>query len=494
MQTSSAITLNRQNLSQLANHVQVPDYRVEDVKTGIVHIGVGGFHRAHQAMYTDALMSQTGELDWGICGIGLREGDRKMQQILAAQDYLYTLVEKHAGGERKARVIGAITDFLIATDSPAAIIEKMAEPTVKLVSLTITEGGYNLDSATGEFMADNADVQYDLQNPQTPKLVFGYLLAALKLRKQRGIAPFTLMSCDNIQHNGDVLKKMLLAYIELADGEFASWVNEHVMFPNSMVDRITPSTTQEDIDQLAEQHVIDGWPVVCEPFTQWIIEDAFCNERPAWEAVGAQFVPAVSPYEKLKLRMLNAGHSVLGLCGSLADTNTIHESMQVDALKTLLSNFMSQEVMPTLDPVEGIDVEQYKQTLLERFANPNIKDSLARICLQSSAKIPVFLLPTVQDNLRQQGQVKISALVLACWCYYSDKQQSQQGTSLDIQDDMAERLHQAAAQTSENPLAFLQLEAVFGQLASQPDFTQLYTDFVKRLYAGEDVLKMATTI
>ena len=168
--------------------------------------------------------------------------------------------------------------------------------------------------------------------------------------------------------------------------------------------------------------------------------------------------------------------------------------MQVDALKTLLSNFMSQEVMPTLDPVEGIDVEQYKQTLLERFANPNIKDSLARICLQSSAKIPVFLLPTVQDNLRQQGQVKISALVLACWCYYSDKQQSQQGTALDIQDDMAERLHQAAAQTSENPLAFLQLEAVFGQLASQPDFTQLYTDFVKRLYAGEDVLKMATTI
>ena len=287
---------------------------------------------------------------------------------------------------------------------------------------------------------------HDIENPKSPKLVFGYLVAAIKKRRENNVKPFTVMSCDNIQHNGHVLKKMLLAYIELFDQALAQWVNENVSFPNSMVDRITPATTSEDIVMLKAQGVEDSWPVVCEPFKQWVIEDDFCNTKPQFDEVDAQFVSDVAPYEKLKLRMLNAGHSVLGLVGSVAGLDTIHESVEAAQLKQLLSIFMEKEVMPTLDEVEGIDVFDYRDTLISRFSNPFIKDTLARICLESSAKLPVFLLPTVRDNLVAGRDVSISAFVVACWSYYSDKHASQDGKPLEINDVLSDTLHRAAQQ------------------------------------------------
>lgn len=494
MQPQSGISLSRNTLSQLPEHIAIPGYPVEEVKAGIVHVGVGGFHRSHEAMYIDAIMEKTGDLSWGICGVGLREGDRRMHDILAAQDYLYTLVEKHANGEHKARVIGAMTDFLMAADDPTRVINQMASADTKIVSLTITEGGYNFDPTTGEFIASNEDVQFDIANPGAPKTVFGFLTAALKQRQAAGQTPFTIMSCDNIQHNGDVLKKMLLSFIRLSDGAFANWVEENVCFPNSMVDRITPATVDADREKLQEMGVGDGWPVVCEPFHQWIIEDKFSDTRPLWEQVGAQFVPHVAPYEKLKLRMLNAGHSVLGLVGSVAGLDTIHGAMAEPKLRELLSAFMSLEVMPTLDPVDGIEVEEYKGVLLSRFANPYIKDALSRICLESSAKIPVFLLPTVKDNLANNGNIQLSALTLAAWCYYSDKHASQDGAPLQIQDALAQELHQAAANTADDPLAFLKLEAVFGQLAEVSTFCDAYLPLIKRLCEGEPILDIATSL
>ena len=307
MQSQTPILLNRANLPSLPADVKRPAYDVENVQTGIVHIGVGGFHRAHEAMYVDRLMAKTGNLSWGICGVGLRENDRAMKKVFDEQDNLYTLVEKHNDGSRSASVIGAMTGFLMAPDNPQAVIDKMSEPEVRIVSLTITEGGYNFDASTGEFITTNPDVLHDIENPKSPKLVFGYLVAAIKKRRENNVKPFTVMSCDNIQHNGHVLKKMLLAYIELFDQALAQWVNENVSFPNSMVDRITPATTSEDIVMLKAQGVEDSWPVVCEPFKQWVIEDDFCNTKPQFDEVDAQFVSDVAPYEKLKLRMLNAG-------------------------------------------------------------------------------------------------------------------------------------------------------------------------------------------
>jgi len=486
--------LNRTTLSSLPKSIAIPQYDVTRVEAGIVHIGVGGFHRAHEAMYVDAYMNETGDTAWGICGVGLREADRKMKTLLEAQDYLYTLVEKHADGQRKARVIGALTDFLMAGDSPSVIIEKMASSAIKIVSLTITEGGYNLDPTTGQFIEQNPDVQHDLANPDSPKLVFGYLFAALKKRKDRGVTPFTVMSCDNIQHNGDVLKAMLLSYIRLVDSAFAEWVEENVRFPNSMVDRITPATSDEDKHVLYASGVEDNWPVVCEPFQQWIVEDKFCNERPAFADVGAQYVENVAPYEKLKLRMLNAGHSVLGLLGSLAGLATIHESVAQSELHNILSAFMVDEVIPTLDPVAGIDVHEYKNILLARFANPFIKDSLSRICLESSAKIPVFLLPTVRENLIQGRRVAISALVIAAWSFYSDKHTSQNGAPLVIQDQLADELHSAASGFNRDPLSFLKVNSVFGDLAEKVEFAAAFETYLRRIYNGESILEIANAL
>ncbi|MDP5033041.1 mannitol dehydrogenase family protein [Paraglaciecola sp.] len=487
MQTQSTISLCNATLHTLGQDVVVPQYDRAKVTHGIVHVGVGGFHRSHEAYYTDAYMSETGDLSWGICGVGLREADRKMQTLLAAQDYLYTLIVRHPDGNIENRVIGSLSDFLLGCDDPTAVINKMASSETKIVSLTITEGGYNFNPATGEFDFTNPDVIHDLANPQSPRLVFGYLIAALQLRRKNGLAPFTIQSCDNVQHNGDVAKKMLIAYATKVDSELAQWIEYAVAFPNAMVDRITPATTPADIAYLQQMGIKDEWPVTCEPFHQWIIEDEFTLGRPKWEQVGAQFVVDVTPYEKMKIRLLNAGHSVLGILGSLHGFNTIDESVQDPLFAQFLRHFMDVEVTPVLSPVQGINLDEYKDTLLNRFANPNIKDSLARICSENAAKLSTFLLPTMVDNLSNKGQIQCATLVLAAWCYYSDKQADQQGKALNIMDAMAVEVHKAASQTSQRPLALLELSSIFASLTCHKEFVAAYKQQVIALYAKPDV-------
>ena len=276
MTINDTILLNQANLAALPDNVTVPNYDRTALTAGIVHIGVGGFHRSHEAFYTDEYMQQSGDLSWGICGVGLREGDRKMQGILKEQDYLYTLIVKHPNGQVENRVIGCLTDFLLSCDDPQSVIDKMADEQTKIVSLTITEGGYNFNPITDEFDFEHPDVIHDLANPDSPRLVFGYLTAALKKRKDAGQKPFTVQSCDNIQHNGNMTRKMLLAYAGQIDRDLAQWIAAEVQFPNAMVDRITPATTPADMAYLADDiGVQDNWPVVCEPFLQWIIEDKF---------------------------------------------------------------------------------------------------------------------------------------------------------------------------------------------------------------------------
>jgi len=483
--------LNETNVSKIAEQLRCPTYNRASLKTGIVHIGVGGFHRSHQAYYVHQLLEKHGASDWGICGVGLRAADRSMADVLKKQDGLYTLVTQHPNGEVVSEVIGAIKEYLLAGDAPQLVIDKMAHPDTKIVSLTITEGGYNFNPATGDFNFDNPDIQQELANPNDPKTVYGYLTAALRKRRNNGLPPFTILSCDNIQHNGDVARKMVLAFTKEQDPELANWIAKEVGFPNSMVDRITPITTSENIHYLKREYDLeDEWPVVCEPFIQWVIEDNFSSGRPSLEKLGVQFVPDVTPYEKMKIRLLNAGHSVLGITGAIHGHPAIDVCMNDPIWAKFMRQFMDKEATPVLGKIEGIDLEKYKDSLEERFANPNIKDSVSRICSESSAKVPKFLIPTLKENLASGGSIKYTTFTLAAWCLYCDKGINEKGEALKIIDEQKTALHQAARDTVNNWTAFLHQSEIFGLLVKNERFVTTYTSMVQSIYKENNLKKL----
>ncbi len=481
--------LNSNNLDRIDDSIHRPTFDRSKLKSGIVHIGVGCFHRSHEAFYINELLENFNSTEWGICGVGLREADRKIADIFNRQDFLYTLITKHPNGAVENRVIGSIVDFLLGMDDPRVVIEKLAHPDTKIVSLTITEGGYNIN-ASGEFDFTNLDIIHDLENPDHPKTVFGFLTAALKKRQDSNLPAFTILSCDNVEHNGDVARYTLLAFARQQDPGLADWIESKVCFPNSMVDRITPVTTQKDIDYLKSLSLKDEWPVTCEPFIQWVIEDKFSNGRPALEKAGAQFVPDVTPYEKMKLRLLNAGHSVLGILGSIHGHETIDECVNDPVFSAYLKSFMDNEVTPVLDRVDGIDLSEYKSSLIERFSNPNIKDHVSRICSESSAKLPKFLIPTIHENLATGGSIAYGTLILAAWCYYSDKGLNQNNEPLEIIDSMQKELHEAAQGTSTDVLSFLRLRSVFNDLVDNRSFTDLYSKLVSSIYKNPNIRRL----
>ena len=477
----TSISLNQQNLNIMPPSIKTPSYDRDKVTTSIVHIGVGNFHRSHEAYYTNELMERYGVLDCGICGVGLLDYDRRIYNILKDQDGLYTLVVKELDGSLSARVIGSIVEYLFAPENPIAVIEKMADPDIKIISLTITEGGYNLNEATGGFDFSNPVVVEDMKNPMSPKTVFGYLAQAMKMRMQRGIGGCTIQSCDNIQGNGNVAKKSLMNYVERAEPELLPWIEEHVSFPNAMVDRITPVTVAEDIVKLKEDFLVDDqWPVVCEPFIQWVIEDDFAAGRPQWEKVGAQFVDNVVPYENMKLRLLNAGHSVLGMLGALHGYQTIDEAARDKDFHTFLRAFMDNEASPTLGNLGNINLEKYKDSLISRFQNIYIKDLISRICLESSAKIPIFLLPTIKAQLQNGGDFTRAAFVVAAWCKYNDGV-DENGTTYPIEDALSNELIRAAALSHQNPIRFLEIEPVFGDMVNNQAFVDAFLASLKML-------------
>jgi mannitol 2-dehydrogenase len=457
------VKLNNATTAQLGEHIAHPTYPRQALRQGIVHIGVGGFHRAHEAVYTERLLRQTQDQDWGICGIGLRESDRAMAQVLREQDYLYSLMELGQAEHPCVEVIGAISDYLFAPDNPTAVLEKLASPQTRIVSLTITEGGYLLDDHSGEFDFSNADIVHDLAHPGSPRTVFGYLAAALEMRRERDLPAFTLMSCDNLPHNGDKARSALLSFAARHDQALADWIAEHVSFPNSMVDRITPITTAAH-KQLLQDHatIDDAWPVVCEPFIQWVMEDDFCNGRPAWEDVGVQFTADVAPYEQMKMRLLNASHSAMSYLGYLAGYRYSHEVMQDARLSGLIRRFMDLDVTPTLGTIEGINLEQYKDTLIERFSNPRIGDQLSRLCMDGSSKIPKFILATLEQRLAEGAPIERFALILASWALYLQRAQ-QPDADYRVADPLADQLLAATAEPSGLAGRFLGLEEIFGQ-------------------------------
>jgi mannitol 2-dehydrogenase len=465
-----------------AEAVPRPAYDRSRVTTGVVHFGVGGFHRAHQAMYHDRLMNKGKALDWGICGVGVMPADRRMKEALDAQNGLYTLVVKHADGTYEPRVIGAITEYLFAPDDPEAVIEKLADPVTRIVSLTVTEGGYNVHPVTGEFDADNPAVRADLAGDAPPATTFGLVTEALVRRRDRGVPPFTIMSCDNIQGNGHVAARMFTAYARLRDAALGDWVAAEVAFPNSMVDRITPVTTDEDRAEVTERFgVADGWPVVCEPFTQWVLEDSFPLGRPAVEQVGVQVVADVEPYELMKLRLLNASHQALCYFGYLSGYRLVHDVTQDQLFADFLLAYMDREATPTLAPVPGVDLTAYKHQLIERFSNEAVRDTVARLCAESSDRIPKWLLPVIRENLAAGRDVQLAAAVVASWARYAEGV-DEQGETITVVDRLADSLTAIARTQRDDPLAFVANRELFGDLVDEPGFTEPYRATLESLH------------
>ncbi|KIS26146.1 mannitol dehydrogenase [Arthrobacter sp. SPG23] len=467
----------------MPDSLAVPSYDRSGLTSGIVHFGVGGFHRAHQAMYLDRLMNAGKAHDWAICGVGVLPGDARMKQVMESQGCLYTLVVKHPDGTREGRVIGSIIEYLFAPDDPEAVIEKMASDAVRIVSLTVTEGGYNFHHVTGEFDAGNPDVVHDLQPGAAPRTTFGLVTEALSRRRARGLAPFTVMSCDNIQGNGDVARTMFTAFANLKDPELGAWMEENVPFPNSMVDRITPVTTDADRAAIAgEFGVEDAWPVVCEPFEQWVLEDHFSLGRPAFEDAGVQLVEDVEPYELMKLRLLNASHQGMCYFGYLARYRYAHEVAQDGLFAEFLLDYMDKEATPTLHPVPGIDLDAYRRTLIERFSNEHVRDTLARLCAESSDRIPKWLVPVIRINLERGGEIRRSAAIVASWARY-DEGTDEQGNPIDVVDRLKEPLMAAAARQRQEPLAFIANREVFGDLVDHPVFVAAYAQTLDDLHS-----------
>ena len=475
--------LTAEALTALPAQVGVPGYRPGDVRGGIVHFGVGGFHRAHQAMYLDTLLGLGMAGDWGICGVGVLPADREMQRTLSAQDHLYTLVLKHADGRYEPRVIGSIIDYLFAPDDPEAVIDRLADPATRIVSLTITEGAYAIDDITGRFNPDAPGIADDLRPGATPRTVFGLVTAGLARRRATGAGPFTLMSCDNLPGNGSLAREAFLAFARCLDMDLAAWIESEVRFPNSMVDRITPVTTQQDRDEVASRFGIDDrWPVVCEPFAQWVLEDDFCAGRPPFEAAGVQLVSDVAPYELMKLRLLNASHQGLCYFGRLCEYTYAHEACRDPLFERFLRGYMDDEATPTLDPVPGVDLDEYKDTLIERFSNPEIRDTIARLCAESSDRIPKWLLPVVRDQLAQNGPVAHSAAIVASWARYAEGV-DEHGQPIEIVDRRRDEVMATAARQATDPTSFIANPVLFGDLASRPQFVAAYRSALDLLHA-----------
>ena len=477
--------LSNDTLGELPAEVGRPAYDRSSVTPGIVHFGVGGFHRAHEAMYVDALMNEGEALDWGIVGVGLMPGDSRMRDAMASQDTLFTLVVKHPDGHLEPRVIGSMVGYLFAPDDPGAVLDRLVDPATRIVSLTVTEGGYHVNQVTGEFDANDPVLQADLalgDDDGMPRSMFGFVVEAARRRREAGTEPFTVMSCDNLPGNGDVAKKMIVAFARLRDDELGAWMEEHVAFPSCMVDRITPVTSAEDVAALAEQFgVEDEWPVVCEPFTQWVLEDHFPAGRPPFEDVGVQIVEDVVPYELMKLRLLNASHQALCYLGYLSGYRYAHEVAQDPLFAGFLLGYMAEEGSPTLPEVPGVDLGAYRRQLIERFANPEVRDTLARLCAESSDRIPKWLVPVIQRNLETGGGFERSALVVASWARYAEGV-DESGEPIEVVDRHRDKVMAAARRHEEDELAFLRDRDLFGGLVDSEPFTTAYVAFLTSLH------------
>ncbi|SFV36656.1 mannitol 2-dehydrogenase [Devosia crocina] len=460
----------------------VPHYTRADLTPGIVHFGVGNFHRAHQAVYLDALFNTGEGHDWALIGAGVRDTDEAMRQKLMGQDWLTTVVEQEADTS-SARITGVMIDYLKPGDS-AAVIAALADPAIRIVSLTITEGGYYIDPASQKFDPTHPDIAYDAANFDAPKTAFGLILAGLVKRREAGIQPFTVMSCDNIPGNGHVTENAVAGLAALIDPALAEWVKTSVAFPNGMVDRITPATSDRERTLLADRFGIeDAWPVFCENFKQWVLEDNFPAGRPALEKVGVQFVPDVAPYEHMKIRILNGGHATIAYPAGLMDIHFVHEAMEHPLVSAFLRKVETEEIIPVVPPVPDTDLHEYLSLCERRFANPKIGDTIRRLCLDGSNRQPKFIIPTALDRVRANQMQTGLALVSALWCRYCYGT-TESGAVIEPNDPSWDRLTTQAQKARDNPAAWLEMTDIYGDLAKASAFVAAFTKCLNSLWSN----------
>ncbi|UOY03636.1 mannitol dehydrogenase family protein [Blastococcus sp. PRF04-17] len=470
--------LSDETLAQHGNQVLVPTYDRSLLTPAVVHFSVGGFHRSHQLLYFDEVAERGISTGWGVVGVGLHS--RNMKDALAPQDHLYTVVERSPDGER-ARVVGVMIDYHFAPDDPATVLDVLTDPRTRMVSLTITGSGYRLCPQTGEFDPADVDIRWDLEHPDQPRTVFGFIVEGLDRRRRAGLPPFTVVSCDNMHRNGDCARSALVGYARLRDEVLARWITDRVAFPSSMVDRITPHTTPEEREAVAQRYgVQDNWPVITEPFSQWVIEDDFCNGRPPLDQVGVRFVPDVARYELMKTRLLNASHCALGYLGSLAGFTSIDQVMADPLFATYVARMMDDEVTPLLPPPDGIDLAEYKRTLLQRFANPAIADTLSRLARRGSTKMPHHLLPTLRQAVAEDRPHGLLTLAVAGWFRYL-RRTDEYGRLIPIDDPRADELQARAAAGGTDPRPLLADRTIFGDLAEHPAFVAELEQALERI-------------
>lgn len=457
----------------------VPAYERSDLKAGIVHFGVGNFHRAHQAIYLDDLFNTGRDHDWAIVGAGVLPSDETMRAKLAGQDYLTTVVEQD-NNKSAARVTGPMIDYL-SPGNPDATIARLADPAIRIVSLTITEGGYFIDPASGHFNPKHPAIVADAENPAAPKTVFGLIIAGLKKRKEAGIVPFTVMSCDNIPGNGEVTHAAVCGLARLSDPALADWIDANVAFPNGMVDRITPATGPREIGIAASDYGIDdNWPVFCEEFKQWVLEDKFTAGRPALEDVGVQFVADVAPYEHMKIRILNGGHAAIAYPAALLDIHFVHEAMEEPIIQAFLDKLEHDEIIPIVPPVPNTNLHDYFKLVEKRLFNPKIGDTIPRLAQDGSNRQPKFILPSTADRLKRGEDVVGLSLVSALWCRYFEGT-TDSGKPITFNDASADRLQEAALKAKDNPDAFLALSDIFGEVATSDLFRKRFAHALQTL-------------
>jgi mannitol 2-dehydrogenase len=475
-----SVPLSFRTLDDLSADVGHPGYARGDLSPGIVHFGVGNFHRAHMAWYLDRLMNAGRDLDWAIMGAGVMAGDARMREALAPQDWLSTVVTQSAEVS-EARVIGPMLGFLPVGDADA-IHDALTHPGIRIVSLTVTEGGYFVDAATGRFDATHPQIVAEAAAPEAPRTVFGHILRALAARRWAGVAPFTVLSCDNVPHNGAVTQAALAGLAELHDPELASWVRAEVACPNGMVDRIAPATGDRERRILRDEFgVEDAWPVFCEDFVQWVLEDRFPAGRPAFERVGVTFVEDVTPFETMKIRILNGGHATIAYPAGLLDIEFVHDAMDHPLVGAFLDRVEREEILPVVPPVPGTDLEVYLAKIRERFSNPKIGDTVRRLCLDGSNRQPKFIVPSVADRIAQGRGVEGLALTSAFWCRYCAGA-TDSGREIAPNDPAWEALTARAAEARADPLAWLAMREVYGDVADATPFREAFARHLSALW------------
>lgn len=458
------------------------NYNRKDVKSGILHIGVGNFHRAHQEYYTNLLLENKDQQQWGICGAMILPSDERLYKALKGQGGEYTLTVCGRNGEDTAYKLGALNELYWGMEEAEKIINKIADKNIRIITLTITEGGYNIEKSTGDFILEDENIQHDLMNRTAPRTAFGYVAEGLRRRMNSGNGPITILSCDNLQHNGNTAKKAFMSFFSAQDMELTRWVEENVTFPNSMVDRITPATRHEDIERLNKKNeTCDEAPVYCEDFIQWVIEDNFAAGRPAWEKAGAEFTDDVTAYENMKLSLLNASHTLLSYPSFLSGYRKVDDAMHDARIEKFVRQFMDIDITPYVPAPGNTNLDLYKQTLIERFGNRSVSDQIARLCFDGISKFPVYVMSNLGKMIKDGADLTRVAYLIAAYRHYLKYKTDDNGAVFEIAEPWitSEDMQNIG---SDNAMDFLRLSA-FGSvnLKSSEAFCHLYNRFVEKI-------------